>query len=96
MKKVTLSVAVLAGLFLFSSCYTYKFNEGDGPQTNVQITEKNHYFVFGLAPGKISNPKDMAGNAQNYRVEIEHSFVDGLIAAITLGIYTPTTTTITK
>ena len=89
-------------LFMFmvmltmSSCYTYTHTVGNGPQTNVEVTEKNHYFIYGLAQGKQSNPKQMAGDTENYQVTIQHTFVDGLLNAITFGIYTPTTTTVKK
>jgi hypothetical protein len=38
----------------------------------------------------------MAGDAKDYQVTIEHTFVDGLINALTFGIYTPTTTKVIK
>lgn len=79
-----------------SSCYTLTYNVGNGAQTGVEIKEKNHYLIAGLAPLKTSDPVKMAGNATDYTVTIQHSFVDGLINAITFGIYTPTTTTVKK
>lgn len=82
--------------FLLTSCYTYKFDVGEGAQKGITITAKNHYYVYGLAPGGQSDHKEMSGNAADYSVKIEHTFVDGLINAITFGIYTPTTTTVTK
>jgi hypothetical protein len=38
----------------------------------------------------------MADGAENYTVFTRMSFVNGLVAALTFGIYTPTTTTVTK
>jgi len=89
------------GLALFlavslSSCYTYTFSVGSGAQTGVTVTEKNHFVVYGLAPIKISDPVKMAGGATNYTVTIQHTIIDGLINALTFGIYTPTTTTVKK
>ena len=69
---------------------------GSGPQTGMTITEKNHYLIYGLAPLNVSDPVQMAGDSQNYKVTIEHTFIDGLLNAITFGIYSPTTTTVTK
>ena len=80
----------------FSSCYTYTYMVGDGPQTGIKVEQKNHYFVYGLAPGGQSDPIEMAGDAEDYQVTITHSFVDGLINVLTFEIYTPTTTIITK
>ncbi|MEM6804734.1 MAG: Bor family protein [Bacteroidota bacterium] len=81
---------------MMSSCYTYTYTVGNGPQSNVEVKEKNHYFIYGLAQGRQSDPVAMSGGAENYRVKIEHTFVDGVLNAITFGIYTPTTTTVTK
>jgi hypothetical protein len=38
----------------------------------------------------------MAGDAKNYQVTITHTFVDGLINALTSGLYAPTTTIVKK
>lgn len=97
MKKLisqSLLIAILA--ISMSSCYTYTYMVGDGPQTGVTIKEKNHYLIYGLAPLKISDPIKMAGDTDNYKVTVEHTFVDGLLNAITFGVYTPTTTTVTR
>ncbi len=69
---------------------------GNGAQSGVQVTGMNHYLIYGLVPLKVSDPNELAGGASDYTVKIEHSFIDGLINAITFGIYTPTTTTVTK
>lgn len=79
-----------------TSCYTYTLSVGEGSQTGVEVKKMNHYLIYGLAPVGVSNPSVMAGNAEDYDVTIKHSFVDGLINAITFGIYTPTTTIVTK
>lgn len=79
-----------------TSCYTYTFTVGDGPQSGATVQAKNHYFVYGLAQGKQSDHKEMAGNAENYGVTIKHTFIDGLINSLTFGIYTPTTTIVQK
>lgn len=88
-------ILFITSIFL-SSCYTYTFSVGDGAQTGVTITEKNHYFIAGLAQGKQSDPSEMAGGAEDYNVTIKHTFVDGLLNALTFGIYTPTTTVVQK
>jgi hypothetical protein len=38
----------------------------------------------------------MAEGAENYTVFTRQTFVNGLIAGLTFGIYTPSTTTVTK
>jgi hypothetical protein len=79
-----------------SSCYTYTYTMGDGPQTGVEVKEANHYLLYGLAPLKQSDPVAMANGATDYQVTITHTFVDGLLNAITAGLYTPTTTIVKR
>ncbi|MFT6809857.1 MAG: hypothetical protein ACJA01_003099 [Saprospiraceae bacterium] len=69
---------------------------GDGPQSGATVKAQNHYFIYGLAQGKQSDPNEMAGGAENYQITTQHTFVDGLLNALTFGIYTPTTTTVQK
>lgn len=95
-RKLTLLGAAFTMSIMMTSCYTYTFTVGNGPQSNVEVKQKNHYAVFGLAPIKTSNPTEMAGGATDYSVKIEHTFVDGLINSLTWGLYNPTTTTVTK
>lgn len=87
---------VFASSMLLTSCFSYTSIVGDGAQGNTQTTEWNHYVIYGLAPVGVSDSKQMAGGAENYTVNTKQSFVNGLIAAITFGIYTPTMTTVTK
>ncbi len=97
MKKAVLSLAfVLVISFLMTSCYTLTYSVGEGSKTGVEMKEKNHYLIYGLAPIKTSDPTKMAGGAKDYTVTIQHSFIDGLLNALTGGIYTPTTTTVKK
>lgn len=97
MKRIIQNFSLLLLLSLFiSSCYTYKFDVGEGAQKGITKTEKNHYFIYGLSAGNQSDFKELAGGAEDYSVKIEHSFIDGIINAITFGIYTPTTTTVIK
>jgi len=94
-RSILIAIAICTSL-LFTSCYTYTFNVGEGAQSGATFKGKNHYFIYGLAQGDQTDYKSLAGNAENYTVTIKHSFVDGLINAITFGIYTPTTTEVQK
>ena len=85
-----------ASSILLTSCYSYTSVVGSGAQGNSETTEWNHYVVYGLAPVGVSDSKAMAGGAENYTVTTKQTFVNGLVSAITFGIYTPTTTTVTK
>ena len=81
---------------LFTSCYSYTTVVGDGAKGNDTTSKWNHYLIGGLVPIDVSNPKDLAGGAEDYNVKTEMSFVNGLVSVLTFGIYSPTTTTITK
>ena len=81
---------------LLTSCYSYTTVVGTGAQGNQQVTEWNHYVVYGLAPVGVSNPSEMAGGAENYTIYTRHTFINGLVNAITFGLYAPTTTTVTR
>lgn len=95
MKKLAFTLLLGVSLMM-SSCYTYTFSVGEGAQTGVEVKKMNHYLIYGLAPVGVSDPNELAGGAEDYEVTITHTFVDGLINAITFGIYTPTTTIVRK
>lgn len=92
--KNTILLAVL--VVSLSSCFTHTYMVGDGPQTGVELKEKNHFLIYGLVPLGTANPSEMAGSTPNYQVTHSHTFIDGLINALTFGVYSPTTTTVTK
>jgi len=81
---------------MMTSCYSHKFVIGDGPKTGVEVTAKNNFFLYGLIPGKVSDPQKMAGDAKDFEVTEVQTFVDGLIGVLTFGIYTPSTTKVQK
>jgi len=96
-KKSTKMVAIaFAASMLLTSCYSYTSVVGKGAQGYHQTTKWNHYVVYGLAPVGVSNSKQMADGAKDYTIYTRQTFVNGLVAALTFGLYTPTTTTVTK
>lgn len=97
MKRIISGIAIVFVMaFMMSSCYTYTYTVGKGPQTGLEVKKMNHYLLFGLAPVGVSDPNVMAGDAKDYSITVKHTFVDGLINAITFGIYSPTSTIVTK
>ena len=96
MKRLSTSLLMVFIVFSLSSCYTYQFNVGSGPQKGTVLKGKNHYFLWGLAEGKTTDFKELAGDTKDYQVTIQHTFVDGLLYWITLGIYTPTSVIVQK
>lgn len=95
-KSMKMMTVVFASSMLLTSCYSYTSVVGSGAQGNSETTQWNHYVIYGLAPVGVSDSNQMAGGAENYTVHTRQSFVNGLVSALTFGIYTPTTTTVTK
>ncbi|WP_108170720.1 Bor family protein [Christiangramia gaetbulicola] len=95
-KSVKMMTILFASSMLLTSCYSYTSVVGEGAQGNNETTKWNHYVVYGLAPVGVSDSKEMAGDAENYTVHTRQSFVNGLVSALTFGLYSPTTTTVTK
>ncbi|GAA4821709.1 Bor family protein [Algivirga pacifica] len=96
-KKMLRQLAVLiCTIALMSSCYPYKVISGNGPQGKGEVTQWNHYVIYGLLPVGVSDPKVLAGDSNDYSVYTRHSFWNGLVSAVTFGIYTPTTTTVKR
>lgn len=98
MKKL---IPIAFGLVFMSStltsCYVNKFNIGNGaPDKGVKVKQWNHYLIDGLIPIGTADPQAMAGGAKDYTVTIKHTFLDGVLALITAGIYTPTITIVKK
>ena len=97
MKKTIKRLSVVFALsVMMTSCFSYTSVVGKGAQGATSVTEWNHYVIGGLAPVGVSDSKAMAAGAEDYTVFTRQSFVNGLIAALTFSIYTPTTTTVTK
>jgi predicted small secreted protein len=92
MKKSILKVAfLLAVCFVMTSCYTYTATVGRGPQSGITVQKQNIYLIYGLAPVSMANIKDMTAGAKDYEITVTHTFIDGLLMAITGGIFSPTT-----
>ena len=96
MRKLSTIATALVLAVSLTSCYSYTTVVGKGAQGNTSVSKWNHYVVYGLAPVGVSNAKEMAAGAEDYTVKTEQSFVNGLVSALTFGIYSPTTTTETK
>ncbi|HXX29539.1 MAG TPA: Bor family protein [Myxococcaceae bacterium] len=87
MRNVRLAL-LLAGLVPLAGCYHAVIETGK-PPGNVTIDEDwASGFFWGLVPPpKVDSAAKCPGGVS--KVETQHSFLNGLIGAITLGIYTP-------
>lgn len=90
---------ILTGiLLLMSSCYTSTINHGRVNENTPMVkvaSKKNPIMLWGLLPLSGANQKasDILKNNPNYRTKNSWTFIDGFLNFLTLGIYTPTTTT---
>ena len=98
MKKnlMKMMAIIFVSSMLLTSCFSYDIVVGKGAQGGETVSQWNHYVIYGLVPIGVSDAKELAGGAENYKVNVTHSFVNGLVNAITFGIYSPTTTTVYK
>jgi uncharacterized lipoprotein YajG len=82
-------IVLVSSSFLFgcaSQTFTINGESGDVPTTQ----KSQHFFINGLAQEKITNAAEVCGGVDNIvKVEAQHTFMNGLLGAITYGIYTP-------
>lgn len=87
-------LAVLLSASVLSGCFVATIETGL-PASDVKIVnEWAHCFVYGLVPPKVveTASKCPSGVA---KVVTQHSFLNGLVAGLTLNIYTPITIEVT-
>ena len=92
MKKIFIFTVCV---FCLSSCYTRRLLVGDvkPKEAMVEVSKKHDaHFIAGLAKTAKSIAQEHVGDAENFAVKTSYGFGDILLSAITLGIYTPTTT----
>jgi hypothetical protein len=96
MKKTATLFLCLCASVLLSSCYTAKIAHGslttDSPVVKVN-SKKNHALIDGLLPLNDGfAAKKYVGDRKDYVTKSQITFVDGLLRFITIGIYSPSTT----
>ncbi|MEM7589437.1 MAG: Bor family protein [Myxococcota bacterium] len=91
-KHVTKS---LAFLFCISTCFgcatqTFMMRENPPGHPYKHTDKMQHFFVQGVGQEKMLNAAKMCGGVDRiYKVQTKYTFVNWLLAAVTLGIYTP-------
>ena len=86
------ALLVLFLVVMTAGCYRARVNTGLAASTNT-VTRWEHYFLAGLVQPKTFDATEWCQGRNVAAVETQHTFVQGLVAAITLGIYTPITVT---
>lgn len=95
MRKIFIAAVIALAL---TSCYNNRILVGNVSENDpvVEVQKQwNSHWLYGLIPGGKTNLKaeEFVKGRQNYVVKTNQSFVNGLINGLTMGIYTPTTTT---
>jgi hypothetical protein len=87
MRRV-IAILVLAVISLtLPGCMTHIHKVGNGPQTGVEIQEKQWYALWGLIPISDVDTHEMADSATDYAIKTEFTPVDVIINIFT-GIVT--------
>jgi hypothetical protein len=84
---------VVAASLLLAACHSLEFEVAGAPRGDV-VTERNDFFVFGMFPqreihGRSLCPRGVAA------IHEETTALDGVYTALTLGLWSPRTSTIT-
>jgi hypothetical protein len=93
MKKLALTF-IIAPALLLAGCYHAVINTGLAPGSKVINKHMRPSFIYGLIRPPAMNAEGRCPGGVA-RVETQHTFVEGLLAAVTGGIFTPMTYTIT-
>ena len=98
MKKMITKLILLNFFVIFVvSCTTHNHTVGDGSQTGKEISKRQWFVAYGLASLNEVDTNAMAGDATDYDIQTQTSFVDGLINVFTGQItITCRTVTVTK
>lgn len=86
--RSTLLVLLVAGL---SGCYRHTVHAGRGaPAGRVAYDQWEHFWIAGLI-GHVRVDVERICGASDATVRVRQTVLNGLVAALTGGIYTPTT-----
>jgi uncharacterized lipoprotein YajG len=86
MKKLYVLIAVL----VMTGCasQTFNINGSEGELPTVQKSQT--FFISGLGQEKVLDAAEICGGADKVvKVEAQHTFINGLLGFVTIGIYTP-------
>ena len=78
----------LIGVLALAGCYHAVIETGRPAGTTVISKPWAMSFVFGLIPPPVENVAQQCTNGVS-KVETQHSFLNGLVAAVTFSIITP-------
>lgn len=83
MRKAKFLAIFMVLIFAFSSCYTLTHVVGSGAKGGQTTEKRQWYALWGLVPINEVDSKMMAGDARDYTIVSQHTFVDLVISAFT-------------
>jgi len=83
LKKIVSIVLVALFLVYATGCSTHVHTIGTGGQNSQTVEARQWYILWGLVPLNNVDTKVMAGDAKNYTIKTEQSFLDGVISIVT-------------
>ena len=92
MKKKIIALCVLAVFLGACAMHTHVIGSGGAGAT----VTKRQLYVVGLVPINDIDTKVIAGDAENYTIVTQTTFVDGLISVLTGGIISIRSVSVTK
>lgn len=92
--KLLRPVITLAVLVAATGCYHATIDTGRAPSPTVVTKAFSPSFIYGLVPPPTLNVSQQCPSGVA-KVETVHSFVEGLVAGITFGLFTPMTLKVT-
>lgn len=95
MRRKIAGVLALFAVLALAGCYRATVNTGVQPGQARTESKWAHSWLYGLVPTSTVNATEVCGGQPAAVVETEHSFAQGVVAALTFGIYTPITISVT-
>ena len=97
MKHCSKVLVVLLVVALVAGCSAHVHQMGQGTRGNQVEQQRQWYVLFGLVPINNVDTQDMAGEADDYTIKTEQSFLDVVISIFTLvASVNSRTVTVTK
>lgn len=97
MTKYVTPLALAFGVIFLAGCSAHTHIVGSGAQEQVTVEERQWYVLWGLVPINEDKSEEMAGDAEDYVVDTELTFLDFVINIFTSIIsVTSRTVTVTK
>lgn len=77
-------------VLLVSGCASQTFTINGSTNAEPTSQRPQHFFIHGLGQEKTTDAAALCGGAENIvKVEVQQTFLNGFLAVLTCGIYTP-------